>query len=99
MFLGFDVAMHQPGAVRGRERRQHRLHDRDRFGRREMSSLVEQVPERAPGHQLHDQEDFAAVVALVVHGDGVDVRQPGRHAGLAREAVDEGWIGRTGTTT
>jgi hypothetical protein len=87
--LGLDVAVHDPGAVRGGERGDDRLQQRERPRRRHRALLGDGVAQGVPGDQLHRQEDGAVVLALVVDRHDVGVRQLGRGARLAHEAGGE----------
>ena len=58
--LRLDVAVHQPGPVRGGERGQHRLQHRDGLVRAQPAALPQHVAQRAAGDQLHHQEHDAA---------------------------------------
>ena len=102
MFSGLTSRCTSPARCAADKRAQHRLHDRDGFCGGEPPALAhplaDEIAQRASLHQLHHEEDVVAawrgVVALVVHGDGVDVREPGRSAGLAGEPIGEGRVGR-----
>ena len=59
--LRLDVPVHQPGTVRGGERGEHRLHDRERERHGQRAPLVEQVTQGAAVDQLHDQVDEVTV--------------------------------------
>jgi hypothetical protein len=87
--LGLDVAVDQPGAVRGSQRGEHRLHDLQRLARTEPAALGEQGAQGASRDVLHRQEHVALAGALVVHGDHARVRQRRSVLGLADEASYE----------
>ena len=91
--LGLDVAMDHAGAVGGGERRDDRLEQRQRLGRRHRGLGADHVAQGVAGDQLHHQVEGAAldvrVLALVEDVDDVGVREPGRGPGLALEAVGE----------
>src|SRR4029453_583674 len=52
---GLDVAVHDTGGVRGRERRAYGDHDQGRTARGERAALLELLLERMAFEQLHDQ--------------------------------------------
>ena len=87
--LGLDVAVHDAGAVRGREARQHGIHDRDRLGDRQPALLAQQVAQRDAGEVLHDEVGHLAVLALVEHVHDVRIGQARRRARLLDEAALE----------
>ena len=87
--LRLDVAVHQAGPVRGGDRGEHLLQDRQRLDRVEPAALGEQVAQGAALHVLHHQVGQALVAALVVDGDHVGVGEPGDRLRLVGEPVDE----------
>jgi hypothetical protein len=89
--LGLDVAVHQPGGVRRRQRAQDRLHQGQCLPGRQRALFAQQRPDGAAGDVLHDQVGGAGggVLALVEDPDDIGARQPGGGAGLAGEALDE----------
>jgi hypothetical protein len=95
--LRLDVAVHQPGLVRGGQRPQHRLEQVQRLPGRQRP-VVDDVAQGAPLDVLHHQVGGAAhgVGALVVDGHHVGAGQLGRRARLPHEAVDEVRVLREG---
>lgn len=91
--LGLHVAVHEPGAVRGPERGQHRLQDVERGPGLERPAVAQHVTQGAAGDVLHGQIDVRPVGALVEDLHHVGVGEPGDGLGLADEAVDEGGVG------
>ncbi len=57
---------------------------------RQRSLGRDELAQGAPGDVLHDEEQVAVVLALVVDRDDVRVPEPGRRAGLPAEAAGEG---------
>jgi hypothetical protein len=71
--LGLDVAVHEAGVVRGRQRRQDRLQQRQRVRRGKRSLVADDVAKGASRDVLHGQEERAVVLALVEHAHHVRV--------------------------
>ena len=92
--LRLHVAVHEPGAVRGAERGEHRLQDVQRGPRLQRPALAQHVPQGAAGDVLHREIDVRPVGALVEDLHHVRVREPGDGLRLADEPVDEGGVGR-----
>src|SRR5206468_7907754 len=90
---GLHVAVDETGAVRGVEGVGHLLGDADDVGDGEPAALVDQVPQRRAVDQLHDDVGDAVVVARVVRGDDVGVRQPRRGDRLVAEPGPGGGVG------
>ena len=90
--LGLDVAVDQALGVGLGERAQHRLQHVERGPRRKQPLLAHDVAQGLAGHVLHRQEDAAVVLALVVDGDDVGVRERRARAGLAAEPGDEALV-------
>jgi hypothetical protein len=82
------VAVHEAGPVRGLERLQHGVEDREGLLGRQPAALAQDVADGAARDVLHDQVDDAVVLALVVDGDDVGVGEAGGGLGLAHEAGD-----------
>ena len=82
---GLHVAVHEPGAVRGVERVGHLLADADDVGDGEAAVLVDEVAQGRAVDQLHHDVGDAVVVAGVVGGDDVGVREAGRGDRLVAE--------------
>ena len=81
---GLDVAMHNPGRGRHRERAGHVVEDGEQ-GRRRQRASFEHVIERGAGDELHHQERVRAARDEVVHPHDRGVVQPGQHLALATE--------------
>ena len=92
--LGLDVAVDEAGGVRGREGLEHGVEEDQRLRRGQRAVLPQDVAQGAARHVLHGQVDQPVVLALVVHGDDVAVRQPSGGLGLALEPRDEGLVVR-----
>lgn len=90
--LRLDVAMHDPGAVRGGEAREDRIHDGDGLRDREPLLLPEQFAQRDAGQVLHHEVGELAVLSLIEDVDDVRVREAGRGAGFLDEAALEGGV-------
>ncbi len=88
-FSGLTSRWIEPGLVRGAERGEHRLEHLEGLPRAQVALGADQVAQGAAADQLHREEDVALVGALVVDGDHVGVRQPGRRVRLPDEAGDE----------
>ena len=86
--------MHEPGAVRGVERVGDLLADADHVGHGEATLLVDEVAQGGAVDQLHHDVRDAVVVAGVVGGDDVGMREPGRGDGLVAEADAGAVVGR-----
>lgn len=91
--LRLHVAVHEPGAVRGAERGEHRLQDVQRGPRLEGSALAQHVTQGAPGDVLHGQIDVRPVRPLVEDLHHIGVREPGHRLGLADEPLHERAVG------
>jgi hypothetical protein len=87
--LRLDVPVHQPGPVRGGDRGEGLLQDRQRLGRGQPAPVGQQLAQGAPAYVLHHQVGQAVMAALVVDGDHVGVGQPGDGLGLVGEALQE----------
>jgi hypothetical protein len=81
--------VHQAGAVRGGDGREHLLQNGQRLHGVEPAALGEQVAQGAALHVFHDQIGQTLVAALVVHGDDVGVGEPRDRLRFLGEAVDE----------
>ncbi len=87
--LRFHIAVHQAGAVRGRQPAEHRpKHRGDGMGWH-RAALGQQLAKRATFDQLHDQERMSTVDALVVDRDEPGILEPGNSAGLHLESGQE----------
>jgi hypothetical protein len=91
--LRLDVAVHQAGPVRGGDRREHLLEDRQRLHRVQPAPLDEQVAQGTTVHVLHHQIGQALMASLVVDRDDVRVGQPRDRLGLVGEPVHEVDVG------
>ena len=90
--LGLDVAVREPGLVRGVERARHRRQDAQRARDVEVAG-AEQRLEVAAADQPHGDVAALRRLAGVVHGDDVRVVEAGLHARLAPEAILERRVG------
>jgi hypothetical protein len=90
--LGLEVAVHDAGAVRGRQAGEHGTEDVRRLFRGERAVLVQEVPQRDARDVLHHDVDAVVLGALVVHAHQVRVRQAGGGTGLLDEAFPEGLV-------
>src|SRR5690606_17201480 len=89
-----DVAVHHPGDVRGVQAARRLGEDRQQLAGRQRVLARQQVRERLALDQLHDQVAGALLLAVVVHGGDVDVRQPGAVARLGAHPVEERLVAR-----
>src|SRR5262249_13487578 len=84
--VGLEIAMHQPGAVRGRQPVAGAAGDvEDLF--RAAALLGEPAPQRAAVDVLHGDDEVVAVVADLVDRDDVGMGQARHRHGLAQHAV------------
>jgi hypothetical protein len=72
--LGLDVAVHQARGVRGGQRAQDGLEQRERLRRGQGALLAQQRPDGAARHVLHDQVGGAGGGVLALVEDPHDVR-------------------------
>ena len=87
---GFDVPVHDPGAVRGVQARGGLAHEMARL-RHAVPAPVEQLlGQAAAAEQLHHQVGPRVLLAHVEHGDHVRVHHAGGGAGLTGEALPRG---------
>jgi len=87
---GLEVAMHQAVGVSLREGSADLKRDAHGAAWREGRVGVDELAQRAPVEQLHGDEAGAVVHgAVVVHRDGVGVRELGHARGLEEEAIGE----------
>ena len=91
-FSGLTSRWIRPPRVRLAEREQDRLEDVERGARVSGPSLAHHLAQRQARDVLHGEEHDAAVLALVVDGDDVGVRQPGGGPGLTAEPGDEALV-------
>jgi hypothetical protein len=87
------VAVDEPGAVGGVERVGDLLADADHVGDGQATLLVDQVAEGRALDQLHHDVRDAVVVARVVGGDDVGVRETGGGDRLVAEAGPGALVG------
>ena len=87
--LRLDVAVHQPGPVRGGQRGEHRLQHGQRDRHVHGTALPQEFAQGAALYEFHDEERVPAVAALVVHRDQRGVAEPGHRASLELEAGQE----------
>ena len=93
---GLDVAVHEPGGVRGLERGGRLRDDVEHLVGGEHVLALEDRRQRLAGHELHDEEGAAVFLAVVEDaGDALVVHERGV-AGLGAEALEEA-RGRPGT--
>ncbi len=71
---------------------QHRLQHVERGSRGQRLAVAQHLAQGLPRHVLHREEDVAAVLALVEHGDDVRVRERRGRAGLVAEPGDEALV-------
>ena len=88
-----DVAVHEPGAVRGVERGGDARADVDRELGAEPLLRVEQLAQALAVDELHHDGLAALVLEHVVDGDDVRVAQPGDGDGLATEPLGDDRVG------
>ncbi len=81
-----DVAMHQVSSVGSCQRHRHLAPDPCRLFLRQPALITQQIPQRAPLDERHDDEEGPILGrAEVVHRDHVGGRQTGRRPSLDRE--------------
>jgi hypothetical protein len=83
--LGLDVAMHDPGSVRRRQRLRHLAEQP--YHLRQRQALLGQIPQRLAFDPLHDEEGPAAGLADVIQGADEGVVEGGDGHGLAPESL------------
>ena len=83
--LGLEVAVDEPGGVRGREPRAGGDEDVEDLAQG-ARPLGQPLGERPALDELHRDEDLAAERADVVHDDDVRVREPRHRLRLAQQA-------------
>ncbi len=88
-----DVAVDQPGRVRGVQRRRHRRDDRRGPGGRQRALPLQKIPDAAAGHVAHRDEQHPVGLARLVHRDDVRVVDRGGRPGLPEEPAPEGLVG------
>ena len=90
--LGLQIAMHDAGLVRLRERIGHLAGDLKRLLER-RSPASQQLPEGRAFDELHHDEELAVELADVVDGDDAGVVQRGRRSGFVLETPDGARVG------
>ena len=88
------VTVHQPGRVRGIQRRGHRRDDRGRPPRRQRALTPEQRAHVAAGHVPHRDEQHATRLAGLEHRDDVRVIHRRGRLRFPQEPLTELRIGR-----
>jgi hypothetical protein len=95
---GLDVAVNQPGAVRGVERRGDARTDVNGEICAETVLLVEQLSKALAVDELHDDGESTAVAVgvfdRVIDGHDVGMTQLGDRDRLTAEPLGDNWIGR-----
>jgi hypothetical protein len=86
--LGLEVAVHDPGGVRGLERVQHLREEVDHVGDGRRARAARQPRAQVlAAEQLHHEEEQAVVFTEVEDAHDVAVREEGRGVRLAAEAA------------
>ncbi len=92
--LGLDVAVHDPGGVRGGQAVGDVGDDRHRGLGRQAPLPFEAGAQIRTADQVHDQGEVVAVDHQVAHGDDVGVLQSEQGGALLHEAGDQLLVGR-----
>ena len=86
---GLDVAVDEPGSMGGVQCLGHLRRQPGRLPRVDRGGVVEALPQRLPGHELHDDGLGAGVGARVVDRHDPGVGEAGGGDGLLAEPGDE----------
>ncbi len=90
--LGFEVAVHDAGAVGRGEAREQRLDDVHGLLARQRAVLLQQIAQRDAGQVLHDEVRRVGILPLIEDVDHVGVGEAGGRARLLDEALGEGAV-------
>ena len=92
--LRLDVAVHDPGGVRGGQPVGDVRDDRDRGLRGEPALAVEAGAQIGAAYEVHDEREVVAVDDEVADADDLGVVQAEQRGALLDEAADEFLVGR-----
>ena len=84
--------MHQPGIVRGIQRRSHRGDEGHRTPRPQGTLPAHHHPQVIPGHETHRDEQHAGRLAGLVHGDDVRMVHRRDRPRLAHEPLADHFV-------
>ena len=84
--MGFEVAVHQAGAVHGRQRAAQIQSDQRSFTRAERAVLAQQAPKRTALDEFHPETDAAIDIVGPVDGDDVGMPNSGEQPRFSERA-------------